>query len=182
MIKTNPRCSYQQQLSAASKHGEHTIAMHAGTAAVMTHVIALIDALVDAALVDDFQVLSGSLELQSACDACRSVTWVASRVLCLQISVCDGINMLCLQVSDLDGTMVGNGPEADAMTRSFTHYWENTAVLRNSVLVYNTGRSLGQFTSLYQEKAGALALPNVLITAVGTKVNVYILPWLLDIA
>ena len=67
--------------------------------------------------------------------------------------------------------MVGNGPEADEMTRSFTQYWENTAVLRNSVLVYNTGRSLGQFTSLYQEKAGALALPNVLITAVGTKVT-----------
>ena len=66
--------------------------------------------------------------------------------------------------------MVGNGHEADAMTRSFTQYWEDNAVLRNSVLVYNTGRSLGQFTSLYQEKAGALALPNVLITAVGTKV------------
>lgn len=79
--------------------------------------------------------------------------------------------LLCWQVSDLDGTMVGNGHEADAMTRSFTQYWEDNAVLRNSVLVYNTGRSLGQFTSLYQEKAGALALPNVLITAVGTKVG-----------
>lgn len=66
--------------------------------------------------------------------------------------------------------MVGNGHEADAMTHSFTQYWEDNAVLRNSVLVYNTGRSLGQFTSLYQEKANALSLPNVLITAVGTKV------------
>ena len=75
-----------------------------------------------------------------------------------------------MQVSDLDGTMVGNGPEADSMTSDFTSFWENNAVLRNSVLVYNTGRSLGQFTSLYQEKAGMLALPNVLITAVGTKV------------
>ena len=36
--------------------------------------------------------------------------------------------------------------------------------------VYNTGRSLGQFVSLLTEKAGKLALPDVLITAVGTKV------------
>ena len=67
--------------------------------------------------------------------------------------------------------MVGNGVEADSMTSKFTQFWEDNAVLRNSVLVYNTGRSLGQFTSLYQEKANALALPNVLITAVGTKVS-----------
>ena len=73
--------------------------------------------------------------------------------------------------------MVGSGPEADAMTCRFTHYWEDNAVLRNSVLVYNTGRSLGQFASLYQEKAGALALPNVLITAVGTKVCYACLPF-----
>lgn len=37
--------------------------------------------------------------------------------------------------------------------------------------VYNTGRSLGQFVSLMEEKAGGLALPDVLITAVGTKVR-----------
>ena len=65
--------------------------------------------------------------------------------------------------------MVGNGEEADAMTQAFTDYWENNAVMRHSILVYNTGRSLGQITSLFQEKAGALALPNVLISAVGTK-------------
>ncbi len=81
------------------------------------------------------------------------------------------------QVSDLDGTMVGNGHEADAMTHNFKQYWEDNAALRNSVLVYNTGRSLGQFTSLYQEKAGALALPNVLITAVGTKVHLLSAPF-----
>lgn len=74
-----------------------------------------------------------------------------------------------MQVSDLDGTMVGNGDEADAMTQAFTDHWENNAVLRHSILVYNTGRSLGQITSLFEEKAGALALPNVLISAVGTK-------------
>ncbi len=36
--------------------------------------------------------------------------------------------------------------------------------------MYNTGRSLGQFKSLWQQKQGLLALPDVLITAVGTKV------------
>ena len=78
--------------------------------------------------------------------------------------------------------MVGNGEEADAMTQAFTDHWEHNAVLRHSILVYNTGRSLGQITSLFQEKAGALALPNVLISAVGTKVcpdlaPMYVLTW-----
>lgn len=76
-----------------------------------------------------------------------------------------------LQVSDLDGTMVGTTPEADEMTSAFTRYWEGTAALCNSVLVYNTGRSLGQFKGLLQEKAGVLAVPDALITAVGTKVG-----------
>lgn len=75
-----------------------------------------------------------------------------------------------LQVSDLDGTMVGTGPEPDAATAAFTQYWENTAALAGGVLVYNTGRSLGQFQELLQSKAGVLAVPNALITAVGTKV------------
>lgn len=39
-------------------------------------------------------------------------------------------------VSDLDGTMVGD----DAATRAFQEYWEQDAVVRGSVLVYNTGR------------------------------------------
>ena len=67
--------------------------------------------------------------------------------------------------------MVGTTPEADGMTSAFTQYWEGTAALCNSVLVYNTGRSLGQFKGLLQEKAGVLAVPDVLITAVGTKVG-----------
>jgi hypothetical protein len=65
--------------------------------------------------------------------------------------------------------MVGEGADADAATARFCAYWEDTAALAGSVLVYNTGRSLGQFTALWAEKAGALALPDVLITAVGTK-------------
>lgn len=76
-----------------------------------------------------------------------------------------------MQVSDLDGTMVGETAEADAATQSFRDYWEDSAALAGSVLVYNTGRSLGQFVSLLQQKGGALPVPDVLITAVGTKVN-----------
>ncbi|CAL8467114.1 g6650 [Coccomyxa elongata] len=77
---------------------------------------------------------------------------------------------LCDQVSDLDGTMVGDGEEADAGTREFCSYWEDNAALSGGVLVYNTGRSLGQFMGLWQSKGGALSLPDVLITAVGTKI------------
>ena len=81
------------------------------------------------------------------------------------------------QVSDLDGTMVGDGPAADAATAEFQQYWESNAALCGSVLVYNTGRSLGQFVSLMEEKAGGLALPDVIITAVGTKARCAALCW-----
>ena len=67
--------------------------------------------------------------------------------------------------------MVGDDGEADAGTEAFCAYWEDSAALSGGVLVYNTGRSLGQFKSLWQEKRGLLALPDVLITAVGTKVS-----------
>ena len=74
-----------------------------------------------------------------------------------------------IQVSDLDGTMVGDGPEAAAMTAELAAYWEGSAALAGSVLVYNTGRSLGAFQGLLDGLEGALAVPDVLITAVGTK-------------
>ena len=51
-------------------------------------------------------------------------------------------------------------------------YWEEHAALCGSVLVYNTGRSLGQIQSLLEEKRGIMAVPDALITAVGTKVRV----------
>lgn len=73
-------------------------------------------------------------------------------------------------VSDLDGTLVGEGADADAMTASFCSYWEETAALCGSVLVYNTGRSLGQFKGLLEYKQGKLPVPDVIITAVGTKI------------
>lgn len=75
-----------------------------------------------------------------------------------------------LVVSDLDGTMVGDGPEDDAATAAFSRYWEGTAALCGSKLVYNTGRSIGSFLKLFEDKGGRLAMPDVIITAVGTKI------------
>ena len=43
--------------------------------------------------------------------------------------------------------------------------------LAGSLLVYNTGRSLGQFVGLMRSCEGRVAVPDVLITAVGTKVR-----------
>lgn len=39
-------------------------------------------------------------------------------------------------VSDLDGTMIGD----DHATIAFKEFWQTDALLRGSVLVYNTGR------------------------------------------
>lgn len=73
-------------------------------------------------------------------------------------------------VSDLDGTMVGETAWDDQATEHFCRYWEGSAALCGSKLVYNTGRSIGSFTRLYTDKAGKLAMPDVIITAVGTKI------------
>ena len=55
-------------------------------------------------------------------------------------------------------------------TQEFQNYWENVAALTGGVLVYNTGRSKGQLVHLLGEKE-MLAVPDVCITAVGTKVR-----------
>eukprot|EP00887_Chlorella_sp_A99_P001465 scaffold8.g1465.t1 len=73
-------------------------------------------------------------------------------------------------VSDLDNTMVGEGEDADGATAEFGAYWEENAALAGSMLVYNTGRSIGQFLGLLEAKAGALPVPDVVISAVGTKI------------
>jgi hypothetical protein len=50
-------------------------------------------------------------------------------------------------------------------------WWQEEAVPRGGVLVYNTGRSLASFTTLLADKAHCLAHPDALISAVGTKVG-----------
>jgi len=75
-------------------------------------------------------------------------------------------------VSDIDGTMIGdtNSPDAYTSSARFLDYWENAQALAGSLLVYNTGRSLGQFVELMKRCEGKVAVPDVVITAVGTKV------------
>jgi hydroxymethylpyrimidine pyrophosphatase-like HAD family hydrolase len=73
-------------------------------------------------------------------------------------------------VTDLDGTLVGDTPEADAATASFRDYWDSHARLAGGVLVFNTGRSIGQVMSLLRDKAAHMPHPDVIVTAVGTKI------------
>ncbi|KAF5835213.1 sucrose-6F-phosphate phosphohydrolase-domain-containing protein [Dunaliella salina] len=76
-------------------------------------------------------------------------------------------------VSDIDGTMVGDvgneGPGAFHSSGRFKEYWENAAVLGGSILVYNTGRSLGSVRELLRSQP-QVAEPDAVISAVGTKV------------
>ncbi|KAG2447799.1 hypothetical protein HYH02_007256 [Chlamydomonas schloesseri] len=83
-----------------------------------------------------------------------------------------GAEARIMLVSDIDGTMIGDMSSPDVFTSSerFADYWENSASLTGSLLVYNTGRSLGQFVDLMKKCDGKVAIPDVVITAVGTKV------------
>jgi hypothetical protein len=56
-------------------------------------------------------------------------------------------------------------------------FWEDAAIPRGGVLVYNTGRSLESFLELQTQKGHCLAHPDVLISAVGTKVGVRVRVW-----
>lgn len=60
-------------------------------------------------------------------------------------------------------------PTSRACCFLLQEYWESSACLARSVLVYNTGRSKGQLIWLLKEKP-MLVVPDVLITAVGTKI------------
>ncbi|KIZ05253.1 hypothetical protein MNEG_2702 [Monoraphidium neglectum] len=78
--------------------------------------------------------------------------------------------MLC---SDVDGTFVTDkqGDEwGNTRIKDFKTYWEDTASLGGSVLVLNTGRSKGNLMSLLRDKEEVIAVPDVIITAVGTKI------------
>lgn len=75
----------------------------------------------------------------------------------------------CAALSSTLGTMVGD----DASTGAFKRWWEAEAVVRGGVLAYNTGRSLESFKQLLDGKRHCLAHPDVLISAVGTKIYKY---------
>ncbi|GBF98024.1 sucrose phosphatase [Raphidocelis subcapitata] len=78
--------------------------------------------------------------------------------------------MLC---SDVDGTFVtDNRSDAwgDSRIADFRTYWEDVAALGGSVLVLNTGRSKGALMELLRQKEEIIAVPDVIITAVGTKI------------
>lgn len=82
----------------------------------------------------------------------------------------DGEKFACMQVSDVDGTMIDDSDEGIRFAEDFRDYWENSATLCSSILVYNTGRSIGQLTGLLDHRKGVMAVPDAIITAVGTKV------------
>lgn len=78
--------------------------------------------------------------------------------------------MLC---SDVDGTFVTDkqlDAWGDSRVADFKRYWEDMASLGGSVLVLNTGRSKGHLMALLKEKEEIIAVPDVIITAVGTKI------------
>lgn len=80
----------------------------------------------------------------------------------------DVIGKPVMVVSDLDGTMVGD----DEATKAFRNFWQKQAVVRGSVLVYSTGRSLQSFQALLREKNHCLNVPDVLVSSVGTKIYI----------
>ena len=67
--------------------------------------------------------------------------------------------------TDLDDTLIGD----DAATAAFRDWWQERALAAGSRLAYNTGRSLELFLDLLSSKRGLLPPPDVLISAVGTR-------------
>jgi hypothetical protein len=73
-------------------------------------------------------------------------------------------------VSDVDGTMIEDSDTACKAAWDFREYWENSAALCSSIMVYNTGRSIGQLTGLLEHRKDCMVMPDAIITAVGTKI------------
>lgn len=71
-----------------------------------------------------------------------------------------------LLVTDLDDTLVGD----DEATAAFRDWWLARAMPAGARLVYNTGRALGLFEDLLCAKRGLLPEPDLLLSAVGTRV------------
>lgn len=71
-----------------------------------------------------------------------------------------------LVVTDLDDTLIGE----DESTLCFTEWWRGVGVVAGGRLCYNTGRALDLFLELVEEKKHCMAEPDMLLSAVGTKV------------
>lgn len=71
-----------------------------------------------------------------------------------------------LVITDLDDTLVGD----DDATLNFTEWWRSTGAATGGRLVYNTGRALDLFLDLLESKSHCLPEPDMLISAVGTKI------------
>jgi sucrose-6F-phosphate phosphohydrolase len=71
-----------------------------------------------------------------------------------------------LVITDLDDTLVGD----DEATLNFTEWWRSTGGPAGGRLVYNTGRALQLFLELLETKTHCLPEPDMLISAVGTKI------------
>lgn len=69
-----------------------------------------------------------------------------------------------LVVTDLDGTLVGD----DKAQEEFFDTWQRQLAMRESLLVFNTGRSLDSVKALMREKN--LLTPTAVIGSVGTEV------------
>ena len=65
----------------------------------------------------------------------------------------------------------GNSLAHAPITPPAPHPREDVASLGGSVLVLNTGRSKGNLMALLKAKEDIIAVPDVLITAVGTKAS-----------
>lgn len=71
-----------------------------------------------------------------------------------------------LLVTDLDDTLIGD----DEATAVFAEWWKTEGAPAGGRLVYNTGRSLQLFHRLLEDKRHCMPEPDVLISAVGTKI------------
>lgn len=66
-------------------------------------------------------------------------------------------------VSDIDGTMIGEHGDAAqyASSRRFRDYWESGPALSGSILVFNTGRSVGAVSA--RDRGLCLCVMNVCV-------------------
>ena len=74
-----------------------------------------------------------------------------------------------LLITDIDGTLLENNRWGRQALKRFTHYWIITHLFNGSKLVYNTGRSLGEFLSLFSGDYDILD-PDLIVTSVGSDV------------